>query len=465
MRLYNTISRKVEDFVPINDRKVNMYTCGLTVYSQPQIGNWVAYIYSDILHRTLIESGFKVYRVQNITDVGHLVSDDDIGEDKMEKGARIEGITAWDVADKYIKVAAKESKILGLLSPDKLVRATDLITQQIDFVKGLEEKGYTYIIDDGVYFDTSKLDDYGKLAQLDIDGLQAGARVKVGGKKNITDFALWKFSPKDKKRDMEWESPWGLGFPGWHLECSVIARENLGDQIDIHTGGIDHIPVHHTNEIAQTESLTSKKPFSKFWFHNNHIKIDGTKLSKSLGNSYTLSDINDNGFSTEAFRLLVLSSHYQTEGNFSWKILESSSNRLSSFNAMADLQFQTNEKGVNYNFATAGLNLMKAMQNNLDTPGALTQISKVASDLEGKVINSSNSKEFRDYLELIDRLLGFNLSTRSDISTKQVNLLKEREVTRVNKDWIKSDKIREELLSQKIIVNDTSWGQIWHRID
>ena len=293
MKLYNTMSRQVEEFKPQKDGEVTIYTCGLTVYSQPHIGNWVVYIYWDVLQRTLEQSGYSVNRIQNITDVGHLTSDEDAGEDKMLASALKEGKTAWEIAEKYIKIAEEEANSLGLIKPN-LVRTTDYIEQQIDFVRRLEEKGYTYSLNDGVYFDTSKLNNYGKLARLDIQGLQFGARVGDTGKKNPTDFALWKFSPKDQKRDMEWESPWGIGFPGWHLECSAIILELLGETIDIHNGGIDHIPVHHTNEIAQSETLTGK-PLSKYWVHANHIKVDGQKMSKSLGNIYTLKEILDHG--------------------------------------------------------------------------------------------------------------------------------------------------------------------------
>jgi cysteinyl-tRNA synthetase len=313
MELYNTMSRQVEEVTPREGEgnRLTMYTCGLTVYSEPQIGNWVAYIYSDVLTRVLLANDFDIRRIQNITDVGHLVSDDDDGEDKMEKGAKRENMTAWDVAAKYSELSQQQAyDQLGLLRPAELVPATSCIDKQIEFASALEEKGYLYRTPDGMYFDTSKVSDYGKLARLDIAGLEPGARVDMAGKRNITDFAVWKFSPEGAKRDMEWDSPWGVGFPGWHLECSTIILENLGEQIDIHTGGIDHIPVHHTNEIAQTESLTDKQ-FVRYWFHNNHMKVDGTKLSKSLGNSYTLDDITSRGYSLDAFKLLVLSSHYR----------------------------------------------------------------------------------------------------------------------------------------------------------
>lgn len=452
IKLYNTLTRTVDDFKPLEDKKVKMYTCGFTVYSQPQIGNWVAYIYSDILTRLLIASGYEVTRIQNITDVGHLVSDDDSGEDKMEKGAKKEGLTAWQVADKYIEVAHREAfEWLKLLQPTKLVRATDLIPEQITFVQKLHDKGYTYIIpNEGVYFDTSKFPEYGKLARLDIKGLQAGARVEVKGKMNITDFALWKFSPKDQQRDMEWDSPWGKGFPGWHLECSVIAYENLGEQIDIHTGGIDHIPVHHTNEIAQTESLTDKQ-FSQFWFHNNHIKINGTKLSKSLGNSYTLQDIIDRGIKLDAFKLMVLSSSYRTEGNFTWEILEAASNRLKNWQAISDLRWQREA-------SKETLDILVLLQNNLDTPGTLAAVDHYFEKVE-----SESRAPSEQALKDIHSLLGINLF-QEDIANEQKELITAREAARNNKDWAESDRLRGELSKQGIGINDTPTGSVWYRL-
>jgi cysteinyl-tRNA synthetase len=454
-RLYNTLTRTVENFKPANPQDVRMYTCGLTVYSQPQIGNWVAYIYSDVLTRALQASGLAVRRIQNITDVGHLVSDDDAGEDKMQKGARAEGKTAWQVADKYIAIAEDEAYTkLKLQKPHKLARATDLIPEQIAFVQRLEQLGYTYIIPgEGVYFDTSKLTDYGKLARLDTAGLQAGARVDIGGKQHPTDFALWKFSPTGEQRDMEWESPWGTGFPGWHLECSTIALENLGEQIDLHTGGIDHIPVHHTNEIAQTESATGKQ-FSRHWFHNNHMKVNGTKLSKSLGNSYTLADIEDKGFSLDAFKLLVLSSHYRTEGNFTWEILQAAQNRLQRWQSVADMRWQNFEQD---SCAHMQQDVIAALQNDLDTPKVLSLIDAGFDELV-----ASNSAPSIDVLRFIDNVLGINLD-KPDITDEQKQLISQRQQVRTNKDWKASDELRDKLLEQGIAVKDTPNGAIWSR--
>lgn len=445
-KLHNTLTRSTDELKPLDGNKVSLYTCGLTVYSQPHIGNWVSYIYWDVLVRSLRASGYDVTRVQNITDVGHLTSDEDAGEDKMLKGAIKEGITAWQVAEKYIQIADDEAyNQLGLIRPDHMPRATEYIPQQIAFVQELEAKGFTYVINDGVYFDTSKLSDYGKLARLDIDGLQFGARVADTGKKKPTDFAVWKFSHPDEKRDMEWDSPWGKGFPGWHLECSVMAREILGDQIDIHTGGIDHIPVHHTNEIAQTEAVTGKQ-FSSVWLHANHIKVDGTKMSKSLGNIYTLQDIKDKGFDLDAFKLVVLSKHYRTEGNFTWDILEAAQNRLNNWRAAGDLRWQ----GAGEGNQESGL--LELLQNDLDTPGAVARIDEL--------LGQEQPVGLHTLLDEVRDLLGITLH-RDDIDDEQKSLIAEREQARNAKDWAKSDELRDILANQCIIVRDTPNGTIW----
>lgn len=460
MKIQDTLTRSPQDVQPLHDNEIKLYTCGLTVYSQPHIGNWVAYIYWDILVRTLKASGYNVTRVQNITDVGHLTSDEDAGEDKMLKGALKEGITAWQVAEKYIAIADDEAyNQLGLLRPDHMPRATDYIPQQIAFVKELEDKGYTYTIEDGVYFDTAKLGNYGELARLDIDGLQFGARVEDTGKKNPTDFAVWKFSSPDEKRDMEWESPWGTGFPGWHLECSVMAREILGDQIDIHTGGIDHIPVHHTNEIAQTEAVTGKQ-FSHYWIHANHIKVNGEKMSKSLGNIYTLKDITDKGFDLQAFKLMVLSKHYSTEGNFTWEILEAAQNRLKHWQELADLRWQIEAKPEAQTIDTSAFEdqLLESLQKDLDTPAALAIIDASLGFYE-----TNNTIPTEAFLESVNELLGIDL-LHPDISDQQKSILGQRQAARDNKDWAKSDQLRDELSKQGIGVKDTASGQIWFRI-
>jgi cysteinyl-tRNA synthetase len=466
MKVQNTLTRKLDEITPLEDNKIKLYTCGLTVYSQPHIGNWVAYIYWDVLVRALKDAGYDVTRVQNITDVGHLTSDEDAGEDKMLKGALTEGITAWQVAEKYMAIADDEAyNKLGLLRPDHMPRATEYISQQIAFVEELEKKGYTYVIADGVYFDTNKLSDYGKLARLDIEGLQFGARVADTGKKNPTDFAVWKFSDPAEKRDMEWDSPWGKGFPGWHLECSVMARELLGDQIDIHSGGIDHIPVHHTNEIAQSEAVTGKQ-FSNYWLHNNHLKVEGEKMAKSIGNIYTLQDLTDKGFDLEAFKLMILSKHYRTEGNFTWDILKASQNRLSSYRAMADHVWQASEDGAVSidDIEWAQANIRFALQNDLSTPQALTVLSQLEDAITTKGIAKASQAAFKAFLDWIDDVLGLTLSKRADISNEQQLLIKERQEARDDQNWEIADRLRNQLLEQGIEIKDTPRGQIWNRV-
>jgi len=466
MKLYNTLGRQTEELVPLNGKKVKIYTCGLTVYNHPHIGNWVGYIYWDVLVRFLKYEGYDVDRVQNITDVGHLVSDADDGEDKMEKGARKEGITAWNVAEKYINIANDDAyNKLGLLQPDHLVRATDYIPQQIAFVEELEKKGCTYLIaGDGIYFDTTTFSNYAELAKIDVKGLRSGERIEDVGKNNPTDFAVWKLSKPDENRDMEWDSPWGKGFPGWHLECSVMARELLGDQIDIHTGGVDHIPIHHTNEIAQTESITGKK-FSTFWVHNNHIKVDGTKMSKSLGNIYTLDDIVVKGFNPMAFKLMVLSKHYRTEGNFTWVILEASQNRLKHWQEAASLIWQGELLASTQPYYTdddvkVGIKQFEyAIANDLDTPGALATVDAVINHIEKNYsLDSTNS--LRQLFKLVEDILGISVLT-DDVNASHRKLIKERADAREKGDWIKSDELRNTLEAENIVIKDTPYGQIW----
>ena len=470
MKLHNTMTRQIDELTPLEAGKVRVYTCGLTVYSQPHIGNWVAYIYWDLLMRTLQANGYDVTRVQNITDVGHLTDDGDAGEDKMQKGALREGKTAWDVAQKYIDIANHEAyEQLGLIRPSHLPRATDYIPQQIAFVQELEQKGYTYTIGDGVYFDTSKLEDYGKLARLDIDGLEFGARVADTGKRNPTDFALWKFSPSDEKRDMEWDSPWGVGFPGWHLECSVMARELLGDTIDIHTGGIDHIPVHHTNEIAQTESVTGK-PFAAMWVHANHMKVDGTKMSKSLGNIYTLDDLEQKGYDLMAFKLFVYTKHYRSEGNFTFDNLTAASNRLSHWRNVASLRHQTHDdidQQTEMDPSPAAIGAIReALSDDLNTPEALRIIDETFSFIESHGIDKINHHTLTELLEAIDDMLGLNLiAATPDITDDQKQLIIARQRARDERDWAASDEYRDELKEQGITVRDTPQGSIWEKID
>jgi cysteinyl-tRNA synthetase len=324
MRLYNTLTKQVETVqYRTNSSCLGVYACGPTVYDFAHIGHMRKYTMDDVLLRTLRAEGFEAKHVMNITDVGHLVSDGDTGEDKMEKGARKAGKSVWEVAKYFEDDFWAKTRRMGLIKPDVAPRATDHIAEQIVQIQELEKNGFTYEIPgDGIYFDTAKDLQYGELARLKKEELLEGARIGVvEGKHQLSDFALWKFSPQNEKRQMEWESPWGVGFPGWHIECSAMGMKYLGEQFDLHTGGIDHIPVHHTNEIAQAENSSGKRPFVKIWVHHNFLRVDGKKMSKSLENFYTLDDIEERGFSPMALKLLFLQSYYRDELNFTWESL------------------------------------------------------------------------------------------------------------------------------------------------
>jgi cysteinyl-tRNA synthetase len=460
IKLHNTLTRKVEEFSPLSSDKVTIYTCGPTVYDYQHIGNYSGYIYWDILVRILRIDGYKVDRVMNITDVGHLVSDADEGEDKLEKGAKREGKTAWEIAEFYTKDFIDSVHKLNLVPANHYAKATEHIPEQIDLIKKLEEKGYTYKITDGVYFNTSKFPKYADFAMLDLADQKEGARVQVNPEKiNPSDFALWKFTPTGQKRDMEWDSPWGKGFPGWHIECSAMAMEYLGESIDIHTGGIDHIPVHHTNEIAQSEAATGKK-FVNYWLHNNFLKVDETKISKSLENGITLHQLEDRGFSVMDFKMFVLQSHYRTESNFTWENLQAAKNRLASLYAFSDLRWQTIKKEDDVKLDNFKERIVAAIRDDLNTPQALSILSEVI-DI---TTNTYEQGELTSFVEFLDSLFGFELLSRTDISTEQKALINQRENARTNNDYEKADELRAKLKQQGIELNDTSSGPIWTKV-
>lgn len=468
MQLYNPQTGLDEEFRPINPPKVTFYSCGPTVYDTPHIGNWFTFIRYDILYRTLVAAGYDIDWVMNITDVGHLVSDADDGEDKLEKGAKRESTTAWDVAKKYSDYFVDGMQRLNISKPTALPKATDHIQEQIELIQKLEANGHTYSIDDGVYFDTSTFDDYGRMAKLDLEHLKEGARVEVNSqKKHPSDFALWKFSPKNEKRDMEWESPWGIGFPGWHLECSAMAMKYLGETLDIHAGGIDHIPVHHTNEIAQSEGATGKT-FANYWVHMNFILVDGKKMSKSAGTFITLEDIESKGFDLMAFRLMVLQSHYRTEAHFSWENLEAAQNRLNELRAWADLRHQPTIEEMPQELDDMwGATLQKINQclaNDLDTPGAFAALSALVRYMFEHEIPNQNGKNTGRALAQLDEWFGLSLDNNPDISDDQKEILAQRKAAREAKDWTKSDELRDTLKEQGIEVSDTQFGQRWSRI-
>ena len=462
LKFYNTPSRKIEEFKPLNSENVKVYTCGPTVYASPHIGNWVAFIYWDILVRTLQLNGYNVTRTMNITDVGHLVSDEDDGEDKLEKGARREGKTVWEIAEFYTNEFLKGMRDLNLITPENLSKATDFIPEQIAIIKDLSKKGFTYKTSDGIYFDTAKFPKYADFAHLDLENLKAGARINFNPeKKNLSDFALWKWSPKDKKRGMEWEYCGRMGFPGWHLECSAIAINTLGETIDIHTGGIDHIPVHHTDEIAQSETFTGKT-FSNYWLHCNHMTSDGKKISKSLGNGFTLEQIISQGFSPMDFKMFVLQSQYQTESNFSFENLKSAQNRLKNWQNIASLRWQVKgNDGTIPSLATKQI-ILEEVNDNLDTPKALAKIDEIFGEIIKANPEKLNYDNLLELIEFIDELLGLNLTTSTpDIPDEIKMKIIERNNARAEKNWAKSDEIRDELLSKNIILRDTPKKSFW----
>ncbi len=443
MKLFNTLTRKEDNFSPFNPKEVKIYTCGPTVYSQPHIGNFAAYIYWDLLVRALLMNGYGVKRVLNFTDVGHLTSDADEGEDKLEKGARQSGETVWQVAERYIKAFREDFQELNCIAPDVWARATDYIEEDKDIVETLMEKGYTYETKDGVYFDTSKFSEYADFAHLDLDNLRAGARVEYSSeKKNPSDFAVWKFIQPDEQHAMRWDFLDRPGYPGWHLECSTIIHTELGETIDIHTGGIDHIPVHHTNEIAQSEAAFDKK-LSKFWLHCNFLTIDKHKISKSLGNIWTLADLAKKGYNAMDFKLWVLQGHYQSERDFSFENLEAARVRRLNWRNRIALCYQHEGKDIDFT------PILTAVSDNLNSPKACALIDEIKD-------------ESLHFWEQVDVLFGLRLYQDSpDITIEQKHLLALRSDAKVKKDYAEADRIRDELLAQGIAIKDTTNGQIW----
>lgn len=459
MKLYNTFTKTKEEFIPVNEEIVGLYSCGPTVYGRPHIGNFRSFIFADILHRTLKFNGYMVNFVMNITDVGHLVGDLDEGEDKLAVQAKKEGRTAWEIASYYTDLFHNDSRAFNLLSPNFEPKATDHIKEQIDLIKELENKGYTYKISDGIYFDTSKLADYGKLAGQKGEDKLAGARVeKNAEKRNDSDFALWKFSPKNEKRHMEWDSPWGIGFPGWHIECSAMSEKYLGTPFDIHTGGIDHIPVHHTNEIAQTEAARECN-LANYWLHNEFVKVDDGKMSKSLGNVYTLIDIIEHDLQGLDFRYLCLQTHYRNPLNFTWLALESASRaRKNLMNKVQDLEL--GGKIVDSYLEE----FLEAVNDDLNTSRALAVMNTLLTD------ERVDKKDKGETIAKFDEVFGLNLIDqigRNDdieISAELENLLQERKKFRDEKNWQKADELRDHFKELGFEIIDSGDEQIVKRI-
>jgi len=442
--LYNTLTRRKEEFIPIDEGKVRMYCCGPTVYNYAHIGNLRSYFFEDILKRVLLYNGYEVIHVMNITDVGHLVSDADEGEDKMEKGAKREGKTVWEIAEFFTDAFKKDIALLNILPPSIYCKATDYIKEQIEMIKCLEEKGYTYITSDGVYYDTSKFPDYGKLARLDIEGLQEGLRVEFSEeKRNKTDFALWKFSPRDRKRQMEWDSPWGKGFPGWHIECSAMSRKFLGDTFDIHCGGVDHIPIHHTNEIAQSEGCTGKK-FVNYWIHGEFLIEEQGKMSKSTGEFLRLQTLIDKGYSPLDYRYFLLMTHYRKKIKFSFDNLEAAKNGYNNLKyKLAELLSEKAQVELRKDIIEIQRNLfLEAINDDLNTPEALALFWNIIKD------DQINPSEKIYLANDFDKIFGLDLSNvqprkGTDIIPEEIiKLAEQRKNARANKDFKLADALR-----------------------
>ncbi len=450
LHLFDTFTRTVREFEPLNPPQVGLYTCGPTVYNYAHIGNLRTYIFEDILRRVLEFNNYKVKHVMNITDVGHLVSDADTGEDKMEKGARRTGKSAWDIAKFYTQAFQEDLDRLNILHPTIWCAATDHIQEQIDMIRCIEEKGFTYQTSDGVYFDTARLSDYGALARLDIEGLQAGTRVDMGEKRNPTDFALWKFSPKGEQRQMEWDSPWGTGFPGWHIECSAMSAKYLGAYFDIHTGGEDHISVHHTNEIAQTEACHNTR-LANFWMHGYFLQMDGEKMSKSSDEFLRVQALIDRGYDPLAYRFFCLSANYRAKLTLSWDGLDGAAKALDRLRRSA---YEMGEPGsVDEEFMDR---FQKSVNDDLNMP--------VAVALAWELIKSSlpASTKKATILEF-DRIYGLRLAEwkpkeEEEAPAEYVALLVERTKARAEKRWKDADAIRDQISAAGYEVIDTPQG-------
>lgn len=472
LKFYNTLTRKKELFKPIREGRVGLYTCGPTVYNYAHIGNLRTYVFEDVLHRTLEYLGYDVTHVMNITDVGHLTSDADTGEDKMEKGAKREKKTVWEVAQFYTDLFKKDMAALHIKEPTIWSKATDHIAEQIDLIKRLEEKRFTYTIDDGVYFDTSKFPTYGALARLNVEGQKSGARVEVvEGKKHPADFALWKFSHiqggPDRasghraERAMQWASPWGTGFPGWHIECSAMSMKYLGEEFDMHTGGVDHIPVHHTNEIAQAEAATGHQ-FVHYWLHGEFLVVKSsplnvrgtggvieTKMAKSGENFITLPILIKKEHDPLAYRYLLLTTHYRQKLNFSWEALDAAENALKN---LREKLFEAGKEetklpeAIKKKFSTI-------IADDLDTPEALAYLWEIVKSKKDGAVKRAAAKEF-DKVFALDLLLHH----AEPVPEHVMILVREREEARKNHEWKKSDDLRKRIAEEGWVVEDTPNG-------
>lgn len=452
LTLYNSLSRKKEPFKPRKRGAVGVYSCGPTVYDFAHIGNMRSFIFSDILRRTLEYNKYKVKLVMNITDVGHLTDDADAGDDKIEKAAKKTGRDAWEVAAFYTKQFERDRAALNILPPSKQPKATDHIFEQITLIQKLEKKGYTYRTSDGIYFNTGKYPAYGKLSRQKASEKRAGARVALSDeKRNPTDFALWKFSPASEKRQMEWKSPWGVGFPGWHIECSAMSAKYLGQPFDIHTGGIDHLAVHHEGEIAQSEAAAGK-PLANIWMHSEFLVLRDAKMSKSLGNIMTVSDLARDGFDPLAYRYLTLGTHYRKPLVFTTSALKTAQTALEHLRHDIESLPRAAKTGV----AAYEKKFLAAVNDDLNMPKALAVTWNLVK------ARRSNPAAVKASILKFDQVLGLGLSkvkkTTVKVTSDVRNLIAARERARKNKNWQEADALREKIAKLGFTVEDTPSG-------
>ena len=455
MKVYNTLDREKEEFTPIQGNLVRMYSCGPTVYSYAHIGNMRTYIFMDLLRRSLRFAGFKVKGVMNITDVGHLLSDGDEGEDKMQKAARKEGKTPWEIAAFYTEAFFKDIDALNVSRPEIIAKATEHIPEMIEFVKGLMEKGYAYEISDGIYFDIGKFPGYGKLSGQTVDEKEAGARIEENSeKRHPADFALWKKA--DKNHIMQWESPWGMGFPGWHIECSAMSKKYLGEVFDLHTGGIDAVPVHHENEIAQNEALAGKKTVN-YWMHGEFMMVDGGKMSKSLGNVYTISDLEKKGYLPLDFRYFCLNAHYRKKLNFTFEGMDAahtSYERLRNLLYVHKMSATATDKAI---LDDLYKRFKDAVEDDMNIPFALGVL--------WEAVKLPKSKDIYKLALEFDKVLGLSLDKvtapapeKIDVPAEIAALAEKRFAAKKEKNWAEADRLRAEIAEKGYVIKDSKDG-------
>ena len=453
---YNTLTRKKEKFVPIDEKEIRIYSCGPTVYKDATIGNMRTNIFQDVLRKVLRYNGYKIKHAMNITDVGHLVSDGDEGEDKMLKSAREENKAPEEIANHYTKLFFDDLKNLNLETPEIICKATDHIQDMLKYVEKLVEKGYAYETSTAIYFDISKLDKYPVLSNLNLEDQKAGARVEVDPeKKNPQDFALWIKAPENHL--MKWDSPWGPSYPGWHIECSAMGQKYLGEQFDIHTGGIDLIPTHHENEIAQSKGYCGKIP-AKYWLHGEYLLIDGGKMSKSLGNVYLIKDIIDKGYDPLVYKLFTYSSHYRNKLNFTWAGIEATSKSLERLKNGYKAHLDGTDEIEDSKIIEYEERFHKAINDDLNMPLAMGVVWEV-------VRNEKKSPKLAELLLKFDTILGLKIDeetkqdkVQDEIPEEILKLVEERNIARANKDWAKSDELRDKIQEKGFRVIDSKEG-------